>query len=625
MGKKRIIGSVYAQSCLDGFDAANALDGKADTCWRATPYYQWWMMDCGGIHRIESIAVTTCMPEGEFCRYAIDYSIDRINWSQLCEKTDDWESTATGDYYLAEIKARYIRITVTYCSAGETVSIQDVTVIGEPSEKQSTEVESVVEKRVRAATCNSCKGFISEKTDELEPGWVDTMMVCNHGDAWLAFHAVNLDRLHEQQLCGMFFLPEKDRTLHICAEVRLDSQNGQLIGSMNVTRQYTPWLQFACDLKAGDYGVRDVYLCISHIDTPQRLGILWLNIKNQPILSTGIVDHADEAVSEDGPYHVYFGNLHSHTGFTDGSRTPAYAYDYARYEAKLDFLGITEHSNLFDDTFDAVASRKWRDLKQIAEEKTEDGKFLAIMGSETTWYNQFGHMNIYGADFFLNPYEVKYNDTVVYYRTLKQFPRVINQWNHPWSCGNRHLDMFEPYDPELDQVIYTIEINSVEVPEENSLMYYIHALDQGWHISPVGSQDNHRENWGTENDIRTGVIARKLTKADFYDAVRKHRTYYTCAKRLSVLFYANGLLMGSTVPKANEVKFDILIQNEEADAELDHVEIIGGNGKVLCTQSLEGYKAEVSISVTQPSPYYFLKVCQKNRNFAVTAPVWIEN
>ena len=63
---------------------------------------------------------------------------------------------------------------------------------------------------------------------------------------------------------------------------------------------------------------------------------------------------------------MFFGNLHSHNGFTDGSRTPAYAYDYARNVAKLDFLGVTEHSNLFDDSFDASLSRKWRDLKRIA-------------------------------------------------------------------------------------------------------------------------------------------------------------------------------------------------------------------------------------------------------------------
>ena len=601
MGKRRIVGSAYAQSCLDGYAATNALDGKADTFWKATPYYQWWLMDCGSTHLIESITVDTGMQEGEFCRYAIDYSIDRINWTELYEKNDDRESTGAGDCYSAHFSARYIRITLTYCSSGDTVSLRNVTVVGEPFDNLGTAGGCLVQSRVRADACDACEGFKSEETDELEPGWRDNMMICSGGGSWLVFRGVELGQLREHQLCGMFYFPEKDKTLHVCVEVRLDSKGGPLIGSMNVTRQYTPWLQLACDLVSGNYGARNVYLCIPQIDAPQRLGILWLNIKKRPELCAGIIDHADEPVSEGGPYRVYFGNLHSHTGFTDGSRTPAYAYDYARYVAKLDFLGVTEHSNLFDDPFDASHSRKWRDLKQIAEDKTENGKFLAIMGSETTWYNQFGHMNIYGADFFLNPYEVKYNDTAVYYRTLKRFPRVINQWNHPWSCGSRHLDMFEPYDPELDQVIYTIELNSVEVSEENSLMYYIHALDQGWHISPVGSQDNHRENWGTENDIRTGAILRQLTKAGFYDAVRKHRTYYTSAKSLAVIFYANGLLMGSTLPPADKVSFDISIRNEKTDSELDYVEIIGACGRVLCMRELSGHDADMHISVDQPS------------------------
>lgn len=624
MGKKRIVGLAYAQSCIDGFDASNALDGKANTFWKATPYYQWWLMDCGSVHSIESITVDTGMPSGEFCRYAIDYSCDRINWTELCEKTDDLESLDSGDCYHADINARYIRITLTYCSSGDAVTLRNVTVTGEPCGIPGAVGSSLVQSRTRANTCDASEGFEARMTDELEPGWIDNMLISSSGGAWLAFYRVELGELRGQQLCGMFFFPDKDKALHVCVELRLDSKDGPLIGSMNVARQYTPWLQLACDLEPGDYGTRDVYLCIPHIDAPQQLGILWLNIKKRPQLSDEIIDHADESVSADGPYRVFFGNLHSHTGFTDGSRTPAYAYDYARNVAKLDFLGVTEHSNLFDDSFDASLSRKWRDLKRIAEDKTVDGEFLAIMGSETTWYNQFGHMNIYGADFFLNPYEVKYNDTAVYYKTLKQFPRVINQWNHPWSCGNRHLDMFEPYDPELDRVMYTIELNSVEIPEENSLMYYIHALDQGWHVSPVGSQDNHRENWGTENDIRTGVVLRKLTKADFYDAVRKHRTYYTSAKHLAILFYANGFMMGSTISKANEVEFDISIRNEETDAELDHAEIIGKNGKVLSSYGLSGHSAQLHASVAEASPYYFLKVIQKDKKFAVTAPVWID-
>lgn len=41
---------------------------------------------------------------------------------------------------------------------------------------------------------------------------------------------------------------------------------------------------------------------------------------------------------------VYFGNLHAHTSYSDGSGTPAMAYDHARI-AGLDFMAITEHNH----------------------------------------------------------------------------------------------------------------------------------------------------------------------------------------------------------------------------------------------------------------------------------------
>lgn len=624
MGIERIVGNAYAQSCLDGCEARNVLDGNAETCWKAAPYYQWWMMDCGSDHQIASVAFQTGMPEGAFCRYAIDYSLDRINWKELYEKIDNSVEPEGGFVHEADVSARYIRITVTYCSTGETCMLRGVTVMGQPLQETQQQQGSLVDMRVRAATCDSFCGFEKVETEELESGWKDTMLLSGQGNSWLCFKQVNLDDLNEKQLHGMYFLPEKDRTLQLHVEVRLDTPDGTLIGQMQVTRQYTPWLQFSCDLQQGSYGLRDLYFCLTQIDAPQQLGVLWLHIKNKPVLGSTIVDHADEAVEDEGPLQVYFGNMHCHTGFTDGSKTPEFAYDYARYQAGLDMLGIAEHSNLFDDTFDANASRKWRDLKRIAEEKTEDGKFLAVMGSETTWYNQFGHMNIYGADFFLNPYEVKYNDTACYYETLKKFPRVINQWNHPWSCGNRHLDMFEPYDPELDKIMYTMELTSIEVPEEKCMDYYIHALDLGWHISPVGNQDNHRPNWGTETDVRTGVLMHKLTKADFYDAYRKHRTYYTSSKKLRIIYHANGMLMGSIIPNADNVEFAIQIQNEAGDAPLEYVEIRGFHGEVMARQDLSGHGAEVRICVTEPSPYYFLKIRQTDGKLAVTAPVWVE-
>ena len=43
---------------------------------------------------------------------------------------------------------------------------------------------------------------------------------------------------------------------------------------------------------------------------------------------------------------VYFGNLHSHTRYSDGTGTPRQAFIYARDVAKVDFLALTEHNHL---------------------------------------------------------------------------------------------------------------------------------------------------------------------------------------------------------------------------------------------------------------------------------------
>lgn len=624
MEKGQIIGTAYAQSCIAGFEAAKAIDRNPETCWMAEPYYQWWLLDCEGLCDIETITIETKQDNNKFYRYAIDYSEDRTNWYELYEKTDDALPKSGGETYPANIVARYIRITMTYCSVDEAVSLVNVEVTGERIESVKYREHALTQKRIRAIESDEVCGFSESDTEELEPGWTDRMLLCDKGNSYFGFHDVELGKLEGQQLKGFFLLPEKDRTLHIHAEIRLDTVDGRIIGSMDMHRQYTPWLQFACDLEDGVYGKRNLYFCITRLDALQKLGILWLRIMPKPVLTHNIVDHADEAPSSDGEYRAYLGNMHCHTGFTDGSNTPSYAYDYARYVANMDFLGITEHSNLFDDTFDASVSRKWRDLKRFAEEKTENGMFLAIMGSETTWYNQFGHMNIYGADFFLNPYELRYNDTNLYYARLKEFPRVINQWNHPWSCGNRHLDMFEPYDPELDKVMYTIEINSIEWTVMDGLSYYIHALDMGWHVSPVGSQDNHKPNWGTENDIRTGIVAKQLTKADFYDAIRNHRTYYSCARNLRVIYCVNGAMMGSVIPSADQYTFTVMLSNEPDDAELEKIDVLGEHGEVLLTVPVTGHSAEVSFRAETQSKYYFLKIWQKDGAFAATTPVWVE-
>jgi len=42
---------------------------------------------------------------------------------------------------------------------------------------------------------------------------------------------------------------------------------------------------------------------------------------------------------------VFFGNLHSHTSYSDGSGTPREAFQYARTVAGIHFLALTEHNH----------------------------------------------------------------------------------------------------------------------------------------------------------------------------------------------------------------------------------------------------------------------------------------
>src|SRR4028119_654541 len=44
-------------------------------------------------------------------------------------------------------------------------------------------------------------------------------------------------------------------------------------------------------------------------------------------------------------FNFYFGNLHSHTSFSDASGTPRAAYRLAQDEGKLEFIAINEHNH----------------------------------------------------------------------------------------------------------------------------------------------------------------------------------------------------------------------------------------------------------------------------------------
>ena len=88
---------------------------------------------------------------------------------------------------------------------------------------------------------------------------------------------------------------------------------------------------------------------------------------------------------------VFFGNLHAHTVYSDGSGTPDEAFDAAR-AADLDFMAITEHSHKgAEGSGDSQQIHIARDsrlyngnqassLISAATRRTVPGEFVAIYG-----------------------------------------------------------------------------------------------------------------------------------------------------------------------------------------------------------------------------------------------------
>lgn len=627
---------VIAEQEAPGCEADKAIDGRHDTCWAASPYYKWWQVDLQQPSKLSQIVIQAGSGrEGSYTHYYIEHSLDLLNWDIVAEKISDTPSGKEGELYDVSVATRYIRVTVTYNSEGEIARLREVHIYGQSlteEEGRAVKAELVDRSSPRkfpAVACDESVGFLATEVEDIELGRRDQVLVSEGVNSYLVFREVNFTATGVNQLRGQFGFPEPDKGKRITVEVRVDGLHGETIGQMVLFRQWKTWSVLGGQLVHTDpsllTGVHDVYLVITDVEPPQGLMIHWLSfVRTQPLPAPRPRPQALPKPAS-GEFQIYFGNLHSHTGFSDGISVPEYAYDYARYTAGLDFLAITEHSNLWDHNLDWNRSRKWIDIQRMADRKTEEGAFLALIGSETTWYNQFGHMNTYNMDFFLNTYETRFNEISEYYNSLKLYPDSIQQWNHPWSCGNRHLDGFEPYDAKLDEVMHMIEINPIESKELGGLYYYVKALDKGWHVAPVGSQDNHHGQWGTQNTLRTGLLVERLTREHFYDAVRHQRVYFTSALHLKVCFKVNGAIMGSRIEPSDTLTIEVrALYGADTMRRIVKTEIIGEQGHVLHVVELDGRQLDLQVKLAVKDRYCFAKIYQDDGEFAATAPVWME-
>lgn len=335
-------------------------------------------------------------------------------------------------------------------------------------------------------------------------------------------------------------------------------------------------------------------------------------------------------------YNVYFGQIHSHTDYSDGAGSCDQAFNYAKNTAEqIDFLAVTDHSNSFDgeassNLLDGSMSEEWQEGHALADQYT-DSTFVGIYGFEMTWSNGLGHMNTFNTAGFQSRTQAAYStySTALqnYYATLKTDTGSISQFNHPGTTFGDFND-FAYYDEEIDNLISLIEVGNGEGAIGSSgyfpsYEYYTRALDKGWHVAPTNNQDNHKGYWGDANTARTVVLADSLTRENIYDALRNMRTYATEDNDLQIQYTLNNEIMGTIIDSVPDT-VEINVQLKDAtDSAIGKVEVIVNGGLSIASEDVTTNEKTVSFKLPVEYSYYYIRVTQADNNIAVTAPVWV--
>lgn len=320
-------------------------------------------------------------------------------------------------------------------------------------------------------------------------------------------------------------------------------------------------------------------------------------------------------------WNFYFGNLHAHTSYSDGMGTPTEAYGQVSKAGVMDFFSTTEHGYYYQEITNI---HLWYKSFEEADAFYIPGRFVSLVGYE--WTHSEGHMNGYGTP------KAASRDTQKNFTAFIEYLHTydgIATFNHPNPEIQPNWNDFS-YWSYADEVVSMIEVGSgAYYRNTRNEPSYIRALDRGWKIGAVNNQDNHKNDWGTAAEVRTGIVAKELTRESVMDAMRNMRTYSTEDRNARVLITSGKYMMGDTIMfggSGKGDKFEIEVYAEDPDGDtFKTIEIITNGGKVAA--KAEFVKAGRHVFEVQPQldyNYYYAKILESDGDTIVTTPIWIE-
>ena len=314
----------------------------------------------------------------------------------------------------------------------------------------------------------------------------------------------------------------------------------------------------------------------------------------------------------------YYGIPHSHSGFSTGRGTPIEAFDYARHNG-LNFLILTDHNNYLTKTVRVKGNElsKWEAAKYLsARYNRKHENFLSIIGFESKT-NPFGDINIVNSSRFFTGTVNNFQLLILW---MLNNPAAFISINHP----HRQIEHLE-YNPILNKIITSIEVGNGSYPNKYMRYdkYYYFLLDKGWKLGAINSQDNHRLNFGDDENL-TCMISRELTPSSLVSAFRERHTYSTESRSLILYFTINNVFMGASVSKNdNELNFSIFTQ--DSNYKISEIQIISNGGSIIKKiddLNINRIKYLYKHEPNENETWYVIKVILASGKIAISSPIF---
>ncbi len=371
----------------------------------------------------------------------------------------------------------------------------------------------------------------------------------------------------------------------------------------------------------------------------------------------------------------YTGAMHEHSSYSDGDihSVPADYYRAIR-ESGYDYAAGSEHSDtldalvfisLGDDCFttpDGLLTcltptsdelLKWRNIAaQAGRESGED--FFAIRGFEWT-SDRFGHINVYFSRNFSNAKtDLGYLVTMeTFWQWFAREPNAIGlggsalaplpfgggadglaHFNHPSDkclfdgdpgCNWNDFKLI----PSAVERMFGMELyNGGRSGSERYMADFVRALDKGWRLSPVGGEDEHGTDFGSDESPKTVTIAQSLDEAGFREAWLARRTYALAPGRL---LHADVVVdeqapMGARLncnAAQGSVSMRVRVTERDGSAFAGDYRLFSSGGIELATASGDEVRFELSVEAGEERWFFVRADDPEGGSAAYLAPVWI--